>query len=221
MTPPNVDGGGIWQASTGLASDGTSIYFITGNRRADEDHLDRDLPTFADAAIKLNMAISRNPDGSASRVIMAVADWFSSYRRVWLDSIDLDFGSAGAVLIPDTPYLLASGKQGMLYVLDRANMGQIDNAHKWTVADLDRIPTDAVYSEWLDDPSADKVVQKVQASFNQYWPPGAPYLPHAGAFDRHRFSKSHAAGCHRPRQRRRSVGQLGSEQWRVDRSRPS
>ncbi len=180
VTPPNVDGGGIWQASTGLASDGTSIYFITGNRRADEDHLDRDLPSFADAAVKLNVAISRNPDGSASRVIMAVGDWFSSYRRVWLDSIDLDFGSAGAVLVPNTSYLLASGKQGMLYVLDRTNMGQIDNAHKWTVADLDRIPTDAVYSEWPDDPSADKVVQKVQASFNQYWPPGAPYLPHSG-----------------------------------------
>jgi hypothetical protein len=180
VTPPNVDGGGIWQASTGLASDGTSIYFVTGNRRAEEDHLDRDLPSFADAAVKLKVAISRNPDGSASRVIMAVADWFSSYRRVWLDSIDLDFGSAGAVLVPNTPYLLASGKQGMLYVLDRTNMGQIDNAHKWTVADLDRIPTDAVYSEWPDDPSADKVVQKLQASFNQYWPPGAPYLPHSG-----------------------------------------
>jgi hypothetical protein len=180
VTPSDVDGGGIWQASTGLASDGTSIYFLTGNRRAEEDHLDRDLPTFANAAIKLSTTVSRGLDGSVSSVIMAVADWFSSYRRVWLDSIDLDFGSAGAVLIPDTPYLLASGKQGMLYVLDRNNMGQMDAAHTWKAADLDRIPSDAVYAEWLDDASADKVVQKFQATFNQYWPPGAPYLPHAG-----------------------------------------
>jgi hypothetical protein len=59
---------------------------------------------------------------------MTPADWFTPYRKTWLDEVDLDLAAAGVVLIPNTRYLVAGGKEGLLYVLDRDHLGKFDDS---------------------------------------------------------------------------------------------
>ena len=126
------------------------------------------------------MAI-RDERGILGAVELRLADWFTPYRRVWLDDQDLDLAASGPLLIPGTSFLLGGGKSGIMYLLDGGNMGKVDQAHTWTSAELTSLPLDMVQTEAPEDYTADKVVQKFQVAFNQYVPIGSPYLPHAGA----------------------------------------
>jgi hypothetical protein len=178
-----IDGGGIWQGAGGLAADSDgNIYATTGNRRgAPYDNSPWDTQNLADSFIKLSSTISRRLDGAVDHVDLRLADWFTPYRKIWLDQNDLDLAAAGPVVIPGSHYLLGGAKSGIVYVLDRQNMGGTDLAHYWDAQQVEKVPLDAVQAEWPDDPGADHVVQKFRAAFNQYVPEGSPYLPHAGA----------------------------------------
>jgi hypothetical protein len=176
-----IDGGGIWQGAVGLAADPEGfIYAITGNRRLGADTAPRDTFNVADSFLRLKATLTRAPDGSVRKVDLSLADWFTPYRKIWLDSTDLDLGAAGPVVIPNSRFVVGGGKSGILYVLDRANMGRLDTTHAWDAAKLAQVPEDAIAAEWPEDWSADHVVQKFQAAFHQYIPEGSPYLPHAG-----------------------------------------
>jgi hypothetical protein len=178
-----VDGGGIWQGGVGLAVDPEGfIYAITGNRRLGADTAPRDTFNVADSFLRLKPTLTRAPEGSAQKVDLTLADWFTPYRKIWLDNTDLDLGAAGPVVIPNSRFVVGGGKNGILYVLDRANMGRLDTTHAWDAAKLAQVPADAIAAdpEWQEDWSADHVVQKFQAAFHQYIPEGSPYLPHAG-----------------------------------------
>jgi hypothetical protein len=174
-TKDPVGGGGIWQASTGLAADGRgSLYFATGNQATGvapttrpADPLGRNLP---DSIVRLR--VDTRPGG----ISMTPADWFTPYRKAWLDMQDLDLGSAGVVLLPNTRYLVAAGKEGVLYVLDRDNMGKFDGSAAVPEPAPDLCPGQqpcivAATSEDQpnpDDPRRDQVVQKFRIGENQY-----------------------------------------------------
>ena len=56
---------------------------------------------------------------------MAVTDYFTPCNVKFLNDGDLDLGSAGPVLIPDTPpRIIGGGKEGVLYVLSPTNLGK-------------------------------------------------------------------------------------------------
>src|SRR2546427_1278038 len=108
--------GGIWMSGTGPAADADgNIYVITGNG------------TFDTAAPRTNYGdsfIRLSPAGGLS-----VADFFTPANQSDLNEGDLDLGSGGAIVLPDSagseahPHLLVGGdKQGVLYVIDRDNM---------------------------------------------------------------------------------------------------
>jgi hypothetical protein len=168
VTPQNIDGGGIWQASAGMAADEQSIYFISGNRFFDRDGQPPMLETLANSVIRLA------PQKDSLRVV----DWFTPYRRIWMDATDLDLGSAGPVLVPDSPYLIAGGKQGLLYVIDRNKMGGLDTAHMWTPVKWDAVfqKKDATSFDEQENFAADHVVQKLRVGFNQFIPDYPAYL---------------------------------------------
>jgi hypothetical protein len=161
-----VAGGGIWQASTGLAADGRgSLYFATGNQSTGyqaktqpADPLGRNLP---DSVVRLRI----EPHPNSSAILMTPSDWFTPYRLAWLDVHDLDLAAAAVVLIPNTRYLAVAGKEGILYVLDRDNLGKFDGSAP--APDLDPVVTseDALGP---DDPARDQVVQKFRIGENQY-----------------------------------------------------
>src|SRR5262249_51883522 len=70
---------------------------------------------------------SQNPTGSG----LKTADFFTPFNEQYLDQRDLDVGSSAPVVVPDQygsaarPRLLVgSGKEGVIYLIDRDNMGK-------------------------------------------------------------------------------------------------
>lgn len=115
-TTPNGSAGGIWQASSGPAADANgNIYFETGNGTFDAYN-----DNYGDSVVKLST------DGG-----LTLADYFTPYNQLTLNLEDLDIGSAGLMLLPDSvgsaahPHLLVAGsKTGVFWLLDRDNLGE-------------------------------------------------------------------------------------------------
>ncbi len=116
-TTPAGGLGGIWQTGTGPAADANgNIYVITGNGTFDTG---TPRTNYADSFIKLGTM------GGA----LSVADFFTPSDQSILNAGDLDLGSGGPVVLPDSagsaaiPHLLLGGdKQGILFLIDRDNM---------------------------------------------------------------------------------------------------
>jgi hypothetical protein len=112
-------GGGVWGSGAGIAagedsSGGKSyLYFTTGDGVFDQGHQD-----FGDSFLKLTLNLSLVTNG-----------FFAPFDQDCLESKDLDLGSSGVTLIPPgvgsstTYFALTAGKDGNIYVMDRANPG--------------------------------------------------------------------------------------------------
>ena len=115
---PNGSDGGFWQAGCGPAADPQGfIYLISGNGNWDATN-----SNFGDSMLKLSITNGVN-----------LADWFTPYNQLALNLADLDVGSAGQIVVPDSagsaahPHLLIAGsKVGTIYLLDRDNMGHFN-----------------------------------------------------------------------------------------------
>ena len=175
ITDDVIDGGGIWQGSSGLAADATDIYAMTGNRRLGLGTQPDSTPNYADSILRIH------PQLTQGVLQLSVADWFTPYRKLWMDANDLDLGSAGPTLIPGSNYLVGGGKEGLLYVVDTTNMGKQDTAKSWSQANLQALKPDATQDQFPDDPTADHVAQKFQVGSQQYIPAVPNYLAPAGA----------------------------------------
>jgi hypothetical protein len=105
-TPDNGQGS-IWMSGSGPAADADgSVYVITANG-------DTDVTTgreLSEAFVKLTPSLT-------------TADWFIPYNYQNLNDLDIDLGSDGPLLVPNTNLIIAGGKEGVLYVVDRSNMG--------------------------------------------------------------------------------------------------
>jgi hypothetical protein len=146
-TTPNGYAGGIWLAGGTLSADAQgNLYLETGNGAFDgqlDDSGNVDPSTldangfpvnadYGDSALKLTVD-STTPDSPGPNGWgLHVADYFTPFDQADLDGADLDLGSSAPVVLPDGlgssqhPHLLlaASGKQGILYLLDRDNLGK-------------------------------------------------------------------------------------------------
>ncbi len=107
--------GAVWQGGAGPAADASgNIYFSTGNGIYDGTG------NFGDSTLKLS------PTGS-------ILDWFTPFNQSVFAANDIDLGSAGVIILPNSvastahPHLaLATGKVSILYLLDisQPNPGQ-------------------------------------------------------------------------------------------------
>jgi hypothetical protein len=106
----------IWQGGSGLAADESGNIFV---ETAEACETCFDIPqggqTYSNSVVELY------PD-------LTVADYFTPWSVAFLNNNDLDLSSTGVLILPDQdgPYpheLVASGKQGFVYVLDRDTMG--------------------------------------------------------------------------------------------------
>jgi len=105
--------GGIWQSGQGPSADASGfIYLVTGNGSftANTGGVD-----YGDTFLKLDPQNLNNG-------IPQVADWFTPYDQENLMVNDLDVGSTGALLIPGTNFMVAGGKSGKIYLVDKTNM---------------------------------------------------------------------------------------------------
>jgi hypothetical protein len=110
-------GGGMWGPS-GVSSDGASVYVATGN-------------TFEATTWAGGEAILRFPSGAP--LPNAPADYFAPANWKDLDEGDVDIGGTGPLVIdlpgtPPAPLVVGLGKDGKIYVVDRARMGGIGGA---------------------------------------------------------------------------------------------
>jgi len=114
---PNGYGGGIWQSGSGPASDASGgIFFTTGNGDFNANSNGTD---FGDAIVKLSSAGS-------------ILDYFAPYDQAAMEQYDLDLSSGGPALLIDQPgttphRLVAAGKTGTIYVVNRDNMGHFQS----------------------------------------------------------------------------------------------
>ena len=111
-------GGGVW-APGGLAYDGRSLLVATGNSNGATDWAD------GDAVIRLGLDLK---PAVSPQDYFAAADWRA------LDERDLDLGGSNPLPLNlwapegDARLVLALGKDGKAYLLNRANLGGIGGA---------------------------------------------------------------------------------------------
>jgi hypothetical protein len=109
QTTPTGLKGGIWQAGRGLSTDAEgNVYVAT----AGGDY--NGVQNFGSSVVKL-----------APRTL-AVVDWFTPSNWEDLFHGNLDISANGVTLIPNTNLAFAGGKEGVIYLLDRANMGKLE-----------------------------------------------------------------------------------------------
>ncbi len=142
-TPDVKEGGSVWQSGAGLAGDSAgNVYFSTaalGDFDANSGGMD-----FGDTVLKLTLT-----NGALNWT-----DYFTPSDQSFLNANDLDLGSGGVVLLPDQPsatphVLLAAGKQGVIYMVNRDDMGQFnpntDNTVQEVDTDLGQVFSDPIY----------------------------------------------------------------------------
>ncbi|MDP9034611.1 MAG: pyrrolo-quinoline quinone, partial [Myxococcota bacterium] len=109
---PNGAAGGIWQSGMGLTSDGTGVFFVSGNGDFDRNGGNG-------AGANKGLSVGRLTLGAGG---LTLADSFTPYNAVALNTNDNDL-TTSAVIAPGTNYLYMSGKDSHLRVLNRSKLG--------------------------------------------------------------------------------------------------
>lgn len=105
---PNGSAGAIWQSGRGLTADSSgNIFLVTSNGTTDAHS------NYSDSVLRLDVDKLR------------VWDWFAPYNFQELNDADDDLGSAGVILVDGTRLAVTGGKQGVLYLMDRTNLGGV------------------------------------------------------------------------------------------------
>jgi hypothetical protein len=153
-TTPNGGLGGIWMAGGALSFDGTYFYFETGNGTFDGNNgsITTSNPTapapgpvtgldaqgfpvngdYGDSFCKAALDPTTTPQNqNVNGWGLKIVDYFTPFNQAYLNSRDLDVGSSACVVVPDTygsaahpRLLIGSGKEGVIYLIDRDNMGK-------------------------------------------------------------------------------------------------
>jgi hypothetical protein len=114
-------GGGIWMSGRGPALDSSGVYVITGNG----GYGGTGSGNWGESALRLNS-------------LGSVVDSFTAYNYATLNAADLDLGDAGGMLFTSTNttiqnLMLAAGKTGMVYVMNRSSLGGLSQGNKGAI----------------------------------------------------------------------------------------
>jgi hypothetical protein len=125
---PNGAQASIWASGGGPATDSDgNIYFLAANGTFDTTLDANGFPRggdYGNAFLKVGTTNNK----------LSVADYFGMFNAVAESSADEDFGSGGAMVLPDLMDALGrarhlavgAGKDGELYLVDRDNMGKFN-----------------------------------------------------------------------------------------------
>ncbi len=103
--------GGIWQSGQGVAADSSgNLYLSMGNGDWDGQN------NFGMSTVKLAPGVNKNKN-------LLVKDFFTPSNYLENLNHDIDFGSAGPVLIPGTKLLIGADKQGKVFVMSQEHLG--------------------------------------------------------------------------------------------------
>jgi hypothetical protein len=116
---PGGGAGGIWMSGSGPAIDGNDIYLATGNGMDPGT-----MPgNFGESFVKLRYTAGAAGVNNGKPTLVVADHWgaFSDFGRA---DEDQDLGAAGVVLIPERGNLIGGGKDGILYNLNKDNLGK-------------------------------------------------------------------------------------------------
>lgn len=125
---PNGSEGAFWMSGAGPATDSAgNIYLLAGNGAFEttlDSHGFPDKSDFGNAFLKLGTAPGK----------LFVDDYFDMHNTIAESRKDLDFGSGGALVLPDmkdssgkTRHLVVgAGKDDIIYLADRDSMGKFN-----------------------------------------------------------------------------------------------
>ena len=128
-TSPDQGLTSIWQSGNGLAGDDEgNIYAETGEAANNNYDIYNGGQTYCNSVLKL-----ASDD--------TLADYFTPWNVSTLNSKDFDLSSTGTLVLPDQsgPYpheLIAGGKQGWVYVLNRDNLGMYSSASDQIIQEI-------------------------------------------------------------------------------------
>ncbi len=142
-TSPNGGGAGVWGGGGGLEFDpdeANTFYLETGNGFGQGNGISLNAAGFPNGGAYFEAVVKLTTDSTTSPTNqntngwgIKVTDYFIPYNQAPLDNADQDLGSGSPLVLPDSagiaghPHLLlAAGKQGVVYVIDRDNMGHYD-----------------------------------------------------------------------------------------------
>jgi hypothetical protein len=116
---PDGGAGGIWMSGSGPAIEGSDIYLATSNGMDPG----RKAGNFAESFVKL-----RYTPGTAGtdngKPKLDVADFWGAFSDFTRADVDQDLGAAGVFIIPELGNLIGGGKDGILYNLNKDNLGK-------------------------------------------------------------------------------------------------
>ena len=124
---PNGNEGAIWMSGAAPAADSAgNIYFLDANGTFDTTVNASGFPlhaNFGNSFLKLSTSAG-----------LAVADYFAAFDTIQQSSVDGDFGSGGAMLLPDVSdssghvghLAVGAGKDAKIYVVNRDSMGKFN-----------------------------------------------------------------------------------------------
>jgi PQQ-like domain len=103
----------IWMSGYGLAADPSgNVYFVTGNSDPSSYN---GVTNIQESVVKVSSDLTK------------LVSLFTPRDVKQLDEGDTDFGSGGVLLLPSTtPYAVAAGKTGTMFLLDQAHLGGFD-----------------------------------------------------------------------------------------------
>jgi hypothetical protein len=109
VTTPTGEGGAIWQAGRGLAADSSGNVFVAMDSGAYNPSL-----SFAVSVVKFSPGT------------LSPSSWFTPANWEFLYTTNLDLSANGVTLMPGTNLAFAGGKAGVIYLLDRTNLGGLE-----------------------------------------------------------------------------------------------
>jgi hypothetical protein len=116
---PGGGAGGVWMSGSGPAIDGSDIYLATGNGMDPGTMADN----FAESFVRLRYtAGSAGVDNGKPKLV--VADFWGAFSDFGRQDEDQDLGAAGVFIIPERGNLIGGGKDGILYNLNRDDLGK-------------------------------------------------------------------------------------------------
>ena len=149
-TMPNTGGGGSWQAAQGPSADDQGNVFVMTSNGGQDGKTD-----FAESFLRLNYT----PPSGTTPGKLTVADWFTPFLDTERSGSepgtgynfqDQDLGSGAPVPPPGTKLLLGAGKDGILYVLDKNNLGK-------TRGDFTKLKQKPIFFTYFQNADATKI----------------------------------------------------------------
>jgi outer membrane protein assembly factor BamB len=141
---PNGHNGGVWNDGNPIRVDSHGyLYTATGNGTFDPILNRKGFPSradYGDSVLKLALTPRyKGPNGKGIRVV----DYFTPHNQAKLDKFDEDLASSGVQIFPDGSggpkhpnLLIASGKLGTLYIINRSKMGHFHSRSDQIVTEM-------------------------------------------------------------------------------------